>query len=59
MITNYTGIDAPYEEPEKPDLIIDTEKSDVIDSVKGIIEFLNKRNFFRYNSESLEKSQWG
>ena len=24
-IKNYTGIDSPYEEPENPDLIVDTD----------------------------------
>ena len=25
-ITNFTGIDSPYEQPENPDLHLDTEK---------------------------------
>ncbi|MEK6582205.1 MAG: adenylyl-sulfate kinase, partial [Nitrospirota bacterium] len=27
IIKNYTGVSAPYEEPENPDLILDTEKN--------------------------------
>ena len=39
-IPEFTGISAPYEEPEKPELIIDTEKNNVNESVEIIINFL-------------------
>jgi len=45
IIKNYTGISAPYEEPLNPDLIIDTEKLNIEDSVQSILELLYKRNF--------------
>ena len=45
IIKEYTGISAPYEEPENPDLIINTEKVTIDDSVKSIIEFLNDKHF--------------
>jgi adenylylsulfate kinase len=48
VIQNYTGISAPYEEPEIPDLILDTEKLAVDDSVKRIIGFLNERQFISF-----------
>ena len=35
-IKNLTGLQAPYEEPENPELIIDTEKLSVEESVKAI-----------------------
>lgn len=41
IIGNYTGISAPYEEPEDPDLIIDTEEQDLegsIDSLFALME---------------------
>jgi adenylylsulfate kinase len=43
IIKDYTGISAPYEEPQKPDLIIDTEKLSVGDSVRIVKEFLYEK----------------
>jgi len=40
IIKNYTGISAPYEEPESPELVIDTEKMSVEESVKDIMKFI-------------------
>jgi adenylylsulfate kinase len=39
-ITNMTGIQDPYEVPESPDIIVDTEASDAKGSAKMIIERL-------------------
>ncbi|NCB85572.1 MAG: adenylyl-sulfate kinase [Bacteroidia bacterium] len=39
-IKNYTGISAPYEEPEKPDLVIETHALSVNESVKIIVQFI-------------------
>lgn len=39
-ITNMTGISAPYEEPEKPDLIIETDKLSLDQSVDVVLNFL-------------------
>ena len=39
-IKNYTGIDSPYEVPENSELIIDTDKETLDDSVSKIIKFL-------------------
>ena len=35
-IKNFTGIDSPYEVPENPNLIVNTEKESVEESVKKI-----------------------
>lgn len=43
IIKNYTGISAPYEEPESPDLVIDTEKMTLEDSVRTVIKFINEK----------------
>ncbi|MCL5023582.1 MAG: adenylyl-sulfate kinase [Nitrospirae bacterium] len=40
IIKNYTGVSAPYEAPETPEFVIDTEDLCLEDSVKGVIEFL-------------------
>ena len=42
IIKNYTGISAPYEEPESPELIIDTEKTNISDSFKIVLEFMDR-----------------
>ena len=39
-IKNYTGIDSPYEAPNNPELIIDTEHESLKESVSKVIEFL-------------------
>ena len=39
-IENYTGVDAPYEKPENPDVHIKTDESEVEESVMVIINFL-------------------
>ena len=39
-IKNYTGIDSPYETPENPDLIIDTDNQSIEESVSTILNFI-------------------
>jgi adenylylsulfate kinase len=43
-IKGFTGIDDPYEAPETPDLVIDTEHDSLSDSAKKVKNFLNGRN---------------
>lgn len=45
IIKNFTGVSDPYEEPENPDLVIDTEKMDVENSVQSVLELLGKKGF--------------
>jgi len=46
IIRDYTGVSSPYEEPEAPDLIIDTEKLTLEDSVRTILGFLSEKKFY-------------
>jgi len=46
-IKNYTGIDSPYEAPENPELIIDTDKESLEDSVSIIFSFLKSKGVFK------------
>jgi len=39
-IKNYTGIDSPYEAPDNPELVIDTERDSLEESVIKVIDFL-------------------
>ena len=41
-IKNFTGIDDPYEEPENPDIVVDTEKESVDDGVNKILDYLDQ-----------------
>ena len=41
-IKNYTGIDSPYEVPENPELIIDTDKEILNESVSKILNYLEE-----------------
>ena len=42
-IKNYTGIDSPYEAPDNPELIIDTESGLLEESVTKVIDFLKSK----------------
>jgi adenylylsulfate kinase len=42
-IKNYTGIDSPYEAPDNPELIIDTESESLEGSVTKVIDFLKSK----------------
>jgi adenylylsulfate kinase len=45
-IPEFTGISAPYEAPEDPELAIDTENKPVEDCVEEIVEYLARRGVF-------------
>jgi len=42
-IKNYTGINSPYEAPDNPELIIDTENESLEESVTKVIDFLKSK----------------
>jgi adenylylsulfate kinase len=44
-IPEFTGISAPYEEPEKPELVIDTNGQSVDESVEVLVDYLRKGGF--------------
>ena len=45
LISNFTGIDAPYEIPSHPDLSINTSSLTINQSIDLIIKFLRERHF--------------
>ncbi len=47
LIKGYTGVDAPYEEPENPDLVLDTEKLKVEEAVKVVCEYLRNKGWVK------------
>lgn len=46
-IAEFTGISAPYEEPENPEIILETDKESVEESVQKVIAFLEERAIIR------------
>ncbi len=42
-IKNYTGINSPYEAPDNPELIIDTENESLEESIAKVIDFLKSK----------------
>ena len=42
-IKNYTGIDSPYEKPENPEIVIDTDQQSLEESVSKILDFLKSK----------------
>lgn len=44
-IKNFTGIDAPYEEPRDPDIVVDTDQLSIEESVEHILAYLEKERY--------------
>jgi adenylylsulfate kinase len=44
LIKDFTGINAPYEEPERPELVLDTNIETVEQSVEKVLAILKKQN---------------
>jgi len=45
IIKGYTGVDAPYEEPESPDLIIESDKLSPEESAEKVYKFLIEKGW--------------
>lgn len=43
IIKEFTGISAPYEEPENPEILLETDKMDVEESVEIILNYLKNK----------------
>ncbi len=44
-IPEFTGISAPYEEPEKPELVVPTQSQTVEESVAQVVAFLEEKGY--------------
>lgn len=44
-VPDFTGIESPYEVPERPDVIVRTDKESPYECVEKIINFLQRKNF--------------
>lgn len=47
IIPEFTGISAPYEEPDNAEIVIETDKMDVDASVKCIMDYLRDKNLLK------------
>ncbi len=45
-IKNYTGVSAPYEEPENPDLVLETHFLTIEESVQKVLSLIKSRIYF-------------
>jgi len=50
IIKNFTGIDDPYEEPENPEIIVETDKESLEESVNKIINYLKENRYLEVES---------
>lgn len=48
-IKNFTGVSDPYEEPEKPEILIESDKLSIDDSVSKIIDYLVQNQYLKVN----------
>jgi adenylylsulfate kinase len=44
-IREFTGISAPYEEPERPELVVDTNRQSVEESVRQVVTWLEDKGY--------------
>jgi adenylylsulfate kinase len=52
-ISNMTGISAPYEEPENPDLIVQTDRLSLDQSVDKVVQFLLENRLIIWSGQCL------
>ncbi len=55
-IKNFTGIDDPYEEPEHPDLVVETDKETIEESVQKIFAKLEQLGYLEPEEVSDEEA---
>lgn len=53
-IPNFTGISQDYEEPENPEILVDTDESSVDECAKTILEYLEKNEIIKAEGENNE-----
>lgn len=53
LIKEFTGISDPYEEPERPELVIDTRENTPFEAVQMIISWLKQAGFLSLESDDF------
>jgi adenylylsulfate kinase len=54
ILKHFTGIDDPYEEPEKPEIIIETDKSTIEESINIILSYLIEKELIIFKKAPLK-----
>lgn len=52
-IKNFTGVSDPFEEPEKPELVVETDKESEAESLKKIIDKLEELGYLRPEGKEI------
>ena len=52
-IPEFTGVSAPYEEPENPEIVLETDSESVDESVKKVFSFLEEKAVIGKNNDHL------
>lgn len=47
LIRDFTGIDSPYEEPVNPEIVVETDKYSVEESVEHIVQYLKTKGYIK------------
>ena len=56
-IKGFTGIDDPYEEPENPEVVCETDRETVDESVEKILNFLEKEGYIERRGYTEEEEE--
>jgi adenylylsulfate kinase len=58
-VREFTGISAPYEEPERPEIILDTDKMTLEESVEAVMNYLIRNEYIKQpeNYPSVGKAE--
>jgi adenylylsulfate kinase-like enzyme len=51
-VQHFTGVSDPYEAPENPDVIVDSEREAVEESVSKILTELGKRGYLQADAKA-------
>lgn len=54
-IENFTGVSDPYEDPPNPEIVVETDKETVEESVKNVMNYLEENGFVQPSQEDVEK----
>ncbi len=53
-IPNFTGVSDPYEEPEHPEIVVETDKESLEESVNNVLKWLEEKGFVPPSFEEEE-----
>ena len=51
-IKDFTGVSAPYEEPKKPEIVLETDKLSIQQCVQIVLDYLDKNKYISLNAAS-------